>query len=183
MSLTSYEDCVTKQTFCALNKETVGDNEDFLNSDLPTIVKDETLVSDELMNNIKDILINIKNYGNEGTRNPTQEQINKVNNHSDNEYILLDDYNIVLDILGKELLSSDNSYIISKQLMDNLQQHIKSYKLDSTRCNYCNASGNCSQCDCDCDCDCSDWCDWCNCNCDCDLCGGCNCSLYCTAWG
>lgn len=190
------ESCSSKQTFCALNKETVSsiDELNFTYSPSPTQFTQE--ISNEIWNEIIDEIIKIYNYGKRGTRNPINplgitsfqsvtddhkgnEDINSSivsttsqnNKHqSDYNIIPLDKYNEILSTIGLSSIS-DLGTIITEERFNTIKTTINNLKLNNTRCNNCNIKCNqkcqaSSQCYCDCDCYCYN-CSQCDCDCHC----------------
>lgn len=143
MSLTSNSDCITKQTFCALNKEAVQDND--IKLLFPEIIQNKTIAMHDFFDKIRETFKNINKYGNLGTRNPTDSEIASVKGDDLENFILAKEYNAIMKILGKDLISVNEEIFITKQMIDKLQDYIKTYKLNPDRCNFCNVSGNCGQ--------------------------------------
>lgn len=150
MSLTGTDGCTSKQTFCEIACETVGDmleKDNVFNTEVisffPNFSKGQ-IIPPELYNNVKILLTKISQYGNEGTSNPIEEDINEINNVNKNDIIYFNNYNKILQILNKENLLSSGTNLISKQLINDLQTYIREYKFNDDRCNYCNSGCNSS---------------------------------------
>lgn len=134
--------CSTAQTFCNLNMETVG-NIDELRSNINFNDNDQINAVD--WNAIKTKLQAIYNFGALGTRNPSQNDINTFINATQNiTTITLDGYNTIYDIIDKtsNKLNADLVHTIEDTIDSTLNNAINSYKLNSSRCDMCNASCN-----------------------------------------
>ena len=180
------ESCSSKQTFCALNKETVSSISElnFTYSPSPTQFTQE--ITDEIWNEIVDEIIKIYNYGKRGTRNPSNplnitsfqavaddhagnedknasivSTTSQNSKHQSNDNIIpLDKYNEILNTIGLSSLSNLDT-IITEAKFNTIKTTINNLKLNNNRCNNCNIKCNqkceaSSQCYCDCDCYCYD---------------------------
>lgn len=140
------------ESFKNLFGSSVENNESYLkiNSVMPDITANATLITKDTWDQIKTILQAIKDYGELAEENPAQDKINAVGVSTGN-FIYLDDYNKVLAALDKGGLSENQ--LISKDLIDSLKINIQKYNINATRCNVCNTS--CQNCQSDCDSDCN----------------------------
>lgn len=129
-----------------------------LNNIYPAPEAQTTYITNEIFNTLKDILSYVKDYGEQGTFNPTNEKINNITTVQDGQQINLSLYNSILSALDKQTLSE--SSIITASMINNLNAYIKQYNLNDDRCNICNTAcqncqGHVAECDCmNCNCDC-----------------------------
>lgn len=176
------ENCTSKQTFCIINGQDVGNNSDIAFSFVNCIDKNE-IITNEVWNELYNEIIKIYNYGKRGTRNPTQPfnlpLIDVNDTHSgyesvdskiistdisniqqnDNMIIQLNEFNKILTAISEDPITSDTPSIY-KSYFSNLVTKINNIQLNADRCNNCNtacntscqASCNSNCCDSDCNC-------------------------------
>lgn len=134
LSPTTHECGSTYMTFCHINGQTVQDN--------MTITYDNTVTSQttynlaEIWNEIQDAMKAVYNLGEKGTRNP---DISGLTDKQKNDYTTLAYYNTLLSKINKTTLTG-TQYIKALDFVNNLQNGIKEYQLNSDRCNVCNNS-------------------------------------------
>lgn len=193
--------CFSKQTFCALNKQTVSDNDEIKFSYNGCITANE-IIDNETWNELINAIIKVYNFGTRGTRNPiTPFSLNpdsavsattdgnenspsdKISNalrntkhQANNDKINLDEYNEILSSIG--ITNTSGTQTIYGTYFKNIMDTLNSYQLNNTRCNNCNTNCNVScqahpQC-CDSHC-CTQCCTDCCTNCCTNTCS------YCTA--
>lgn len=150
--------CSSAQTYCNVGKQLVSQN----NIDATIKIAQGDLSTAEKWQLIKDILTNIYDFGNLGTRNP--EQIDNITGIDKSNITYLSMYNAIIDALqtGTDSINADNGekifvgQLISKSLIDILQTTILNYKLNSDRCESCNSNCNatcfgCNSCNASCE--------------------------------
>lgn len=151
--------CSKKQNFCSINGQAVSNNLNEASRTLTSITQNSTITTDDIQNQIYQVLVNIFNYGNRGTRNPlirkdgTNTKITAADQRKDqfqdvaeNDEILKKLYNDIVNIIPVADTNNtlSNQQVISKDVMDKLQTQINAYQLNSDRCNSCNTSCNTS---------------------------------------
>ena len=137
--------CLTRQSFCALGKQKVSQNDI-----RKTIESIPEFTEANMWKQIKTILNNIQSYGKRGTRNPSDSSINNIPfpNKEDFDELIL--YNNIIKSLrtGTNNININNGELLDKEeflnkiQVKNLQTYINNYKLNIDRCNSCNTQCN-----------------------------------------
>lgn len=161
--------CATKQTFCALNKQTPADNDE-INFSFSKCIQQGELIEDTTWNEIITEIINIYNFGARGTRNPQNplglsDFTPITDNHQGKETInapILTSYSSKLqtnlNFFSKEkydeilntITSMTNNQDQNKFdifygfYFDTIQNLLNNYQLNDDRCNNCNSGCNTS---------------------------------------
>ena len=187
--------CKSKQTFCALSKQTVSSNSDIAFSYNGCILHSE-IIEDETWNELIDAIIKIYNFGTRGTRNPatpfslnadtdvsatttgketapTKKISNTLRNtkyKSEDNKINLSDYNTILSTIGATTLSGTQT--IYGNYFNDVMTKLNNYSLNDTRCNNCNTGCN-IKCQASAQCCDSHCCTQCCTNCCTNTCTGC----------
>ena len=152
-------DCTSAQTYCQTNQQAKY----WINNDDNFTLEYNELIQPEIWNNIKTILQEIYNFGVNGTRNPSQQNINDIFDSEKNQVIYLKLYNKIIEALqtGTNNININNGEkidlyeLISSSLIIKLQNYLNNYKLNGDRCKGCNTGCNtCDSCYAVCDGDC-----------------------------
>ena len=157
MSHERYEDfkinkdsCSSVQNFCSTAQKV---SQLFkLDEAFPNILQNQTLITPNIFQEIKNLLQEVHNYGATGTKNPVQTKIDAIEipknwkNDKELEKITIKYYNQILDTID----ASDESYLKNNAILlsedfDKLKTLIGDYQINNDRCNVCNADKNCSQ--------------------------------------
>lgn len=146
--------CTSAQNFCKSCQtgiENLGTNINI------TIPMKDAYYNNKVIADAKNILQKLHDYGKLGDRDyPSQSNIDSVSIPNQYNITFADEYNKILNIIGASQISAGTE-IITPNMAQQIQNYLKSYKIDYNRCNDCNTSNNCAQCDCDChtsSCDC-----------------------------
>ena len=137
--------CLTRQSFCALGKQFVSQN-----PIQKQIENTPEFAEANMWKQIKNILNNIKNYGQRGTRNPPNSSIEDIPFPDKEEFTYLNLYNSIIRSLrtGTNNINSSNGELLNiNSFLENfqinkLQTYINNYKLNEDRCNSCNTQCN-----------------------------------------
>lgn len=149
------------QTLCNINGQLVKDNMTIIYDN--TVIAGQTYNLAEIWNEIQDAMKAVYNLATQGIRGP---DISGLTDKQKNDYTTLTYYNDLLSRLKKSTISGIE-YIKALDFIQNLQDGIKNYQLDSTLCNVCNSS-----------------CQYCNtCETKAQKCGSCYSGLSCSEGG
>lgn len=145
---TTQECGASLQTFCKINGQQVNNNITITYEN--TIIEKETINLKDIWNEIQETIKMIHDFGNYGTRNPDKSNLtDKVLG----ELTTLNYYNDLLSRIDKNTLTGIQ-YITASDFISNLQDGLKTYTLNSNRCNVCNSScqycDTCQSCDANC---------------------------------
>ena len=146
----------SKQTFCSLGKQSVKDNPSIIfnysnglfNKDPNSLTEDEiaqmqgTTITTEEINSIIEALTKIKDFGVEGTRNPTQAQMDELEKALQYQGINADTYDKSMRILDASTTIKHQYVPIKGSYLYQVREKINNYKLNTDRCDTCNTSCN-----------------------------------------
>ena len=134
LSPTKTECGASYQTFCNINGQAVQDNMTITYTN--NVTAQQTYNLADVWNEIQDAMKAVYNLGEKGTRNP---DISGLTDKQKNDYTTLAYYNTLLSKINKTTLTG-SQYIKALDFVNNLQNGIKEYQLNSDRCNVCNDS-------------------------------------------
>lgn len=146
----------SKQTFCSLNRQVVEQNSDIIfnydnqlfNISESSLTEEQkqsiqnTLITTKEINNIINALNKIKNFGNAGTRNPTQAQMDALKEQMQYEGINATTYDAIVKILDSNSTLLHQYTPIKGTYLSQIREKINKYKLNDDRCNTCNTKCN-----------------------------------------
>lgn len=163
--------CTTVQTFCA-SCQIVKEHPIFNSSKgfkFSKTATAKTKASPLFINEAVDALKKISEYGAEGTKNPSESELNTLKKVQSKEKITTNSYNLLLSVLkikNKNVASKDK---LLGSYFSNLENYINNYKLNDDRCSTCNATCQSGQ---SCHQGCGDTCEnSCQTNCEGGICG------------
>ena len=163
--------CTTVQTFCA-SCQIVKEHPIFNSSKgfkFSKTATAKTKASTLFINEAIDALEKISEYGTEGTKNPTSEELNSLQEVQSKEKTKANSYNLLLSVLKiKNKNVSPKDRLLGSYFSD-LENYINNYKLNDDRCSTCNAACQSGQ---SCSQGCGDTCEnSCQTNCEGGICG------------
>lgn len=175
------DNCSTAQTFCQ-NCQTVGEYSSIkfqFSETFAPKTKATTKWKTEVING----LTKISNYGSQGTKSPTDTELNTLHTILSKQKINDTDYNEIITILKNGTKVQEKTRILGSYFLD-LQDYINNYKLNVNLCNTCNSGCNTT---CQASAQCNDYCSSCDVTCDTNCesniyspgCGSCGCEIGC----
>ena len=164
------ESCTSKQTFCVISSQIASQYDNNLSLTYTPNTIQNTQITDTIWNSVINKIVQIYNYGQRGTRNPTQpfginnfvqpsdtnttsgesvktgtisDSVRNEKYVNDNDIINLNNYNSILTTVGLlNLNHATDNLIITAEKFNTILNKINELTFDSTRCNDCNVGCN-----------------------------------------